>query len=143
MELTAETLDSIAQDLECGFIVYVNKKTGAILSVPDTEDPDVEAEAWQEELTEIKKSKRSMVVITRPDFVEDILCMKDFVDSLPDDHFRNELWVQCYQARSFKGFRSVIAHSPHRQAWFEWKRRHLARHAEDILMENKITIRKP
>ena len=44
MKLSSKQINSIAQDLECGFICFVHKETNEVKSIPDPEDAFMDEE---------------------------------------------------------------------------------------------------
>ena len=56
-ELRTEDIKEIAEQLDCGFRAFLHKTTGQMLFIPNEyELPDIEFDAWKEELELLKKT---------------------------------------------------------------------------------------
>ena len=65
MKITSKQINEIAQELEAGMKVYINKDTLKIKPILDWEDSYGDSELWDEELGEIEEHWASFLVIEK------------------------------------------------------------------------------
>src|ERR1051326_4938320 len=125
--LSADQIRDIAQDLDCGFICYVNVETGEHVTIP--KDYDLyDVKAFDEEVKLVKKHRKNYREIEPPMSGESFRIMKNFIYSLPET--AHELKAKLVKAmnmhKPFHNFKNVIDDSgEYRDQWFAFKNQRL------------------
>lgn len=130
-------LNSIAQSIDCGQIVYINTNTMQTEDVvPDMEDPEefnfnygdcewaVEPEFYKWENT---------LRIAPPESHESFEIMEAFAETLEDENFCGQLYHALNQRKPFANFKWKIDNSPYRQDWFDFKQKWLEGYVREII----------
>jgi len=133
--VTKEQIKEIAEQLDCGFSCYFNKKDNELLFVPDPDHhPDMEMSAWKSELKKIRKNPNNFITIDPPSSSESFEIMAEFAESLEDGKLRDELIQALNKRKPFREFKFVIDNSgDFRQKWFDFKSTKLQERVEDEL----------
>ena len=137
MQLTNEQISSIAEDLDCGMKVYVNKETKEIKSILDFDGMSyVDEELWEEDINEIEENFDKYVVFEKMDSGESYRVMSDFVDTIEDDELRKKLELGLTLRKPFRNFKDIIDNEvEYREKWFAFKN---ARYIEFV--KEQLTI---
>lgn len=122
MKVTSSKINEIAQELEAGMKVYLNRETLEIKSILDWEDIS-DDESWEEELEEMVKEWSDFVVLTKMESWEAFKVMEEFVDTIEDETFCEGLIKILSRRSPFANFKAEIESSPYRQNWFDFKLR--------------------
>ena len=122
MKLSNEAIKEIAENLDCGMICYVNKKTKEIKSIIDSNDFYDDNDLWQEELDEIENNWESYVKIDKMSSREAFQIMEDFTNQVSNQEIRNRLIYALNRNKPFKNFKYEVDYNEEvRQQWFKFK----------------------
>jgi hypothetical protein len=136
MKLTSKQINEIAQDLECGMKVFINRDNlefRTILDWGDFYDPG----PWTEELEKIESEWTDYVVIEKLESREAFRIMEDFIDEIDDTSFRQDLIKILNRKSPFANFKAEIESSDFRQQWFTFRTKKFEEYVKDQLeMEN-------
>ena len=120
MKITSEKINEIAQELEAGMKVYLNRETLEIKPILDWEDIS-DNEIWEEEVEDIIKEWSSYLVISKMESREAFRVMEEFADSVDDEVFREGLIKILNRKSPFANFKAEVESSPYRQNWFDFR----------------------
>ena len=120
MKITSEKINEIAQELEAGMKVYLNRETLEIKPILDWEDIS-DNEIWEEEVEDILKEWSSYLVISKMESWEAFRVMEEFADSVDDEVFREGLIKILNRKSPFANFKAEVESSPYRQNWFDFR----------------------
>ena len=120
MKITSEKINEIAQELEAGMKVYLNRETLEIKPILDWEDIS-DNEIWEEEVEDILKEWSSYLVISKMESREAFRVMEEFADSVEDEVFREWLIKILNRKSPFANFKAEVESSPYRQNWFDFR----------------------
>ena len=120
MKITEKQIKEIAEELEAGMKVYLNKDTMEIRSILDWEDI-IDTEPWEEELDKIYNEWSDFVIITKMESREAYQVMENFTGEINDKHLREELEKILSRKSPFANFKAEIESSPYRQKWFDFR----------------------
>jgi len=126
--LTKEQIKEIAEQLDCGFRCFLNKKNGELIFVPDEyKHPGMETEAWTDELEKLEENFTDYFEIEQLESSDSFKIMADFVESLSDSNkLKSRLISALNKNKPFREFKFVIDNSgEYRQQWFDFKTRKL------------------
>ncbi|NOY38324.1 MAG: hypothetical protein GXO83_12230 [Chlorobi bacterium] len=121
MKITANQIHRIAQELDMGLDVYINRETGEVRSILDPEDLFSEGEIWEEEIKKIEKEWDDYVVLKKMDSFEAFGIMEAFVHEVDDERLQDKLVDILERRRPFSNFRAAIDDSLYRERWFAFK----------------------
>lgn len=130
---TAETIKEIAEQLDCGFRVFIHKTTGELLFIPDyTDYPDIDIEPWMED--ESEKNFLDYYEVYKWSSGEAYDIMNDFAEQLIDKKLQNRLYDALNKRKPFREFKFAIDNSgDYRQQWFDFKSKQ-----QQILVANQL-----
>ena len=120
MKLTSKQINEIAQDLETGMKVYLNKETlefEAVLDWDDMTDP----EPWDEIIEKIENEWQDVMVFEKFKSRDGFQIMEDFVDEIDDQRLREDLIKILNRKSPFANFKDEIESSAYRQMWFDFR----------------------
>lgn len=122
-ELTDETIKEIAENLDCGFLVYIHKKTGNIISLPDFgEYGGTDEELWAEELESLENEFIDYYQVDKPASFESFRFMEDFVEMVDNPSIKRRLENALSKRKPFREFKYEIDDSgEYRELWFGYK----------------------
>lgn len=126
--LTNQQINEIAQDLDCGFKCYLNKKTGELISIPDElKNPEMDTEDWLDEIEKIENNIDNYYEIDPLKSSDSFKIMEDFAYTLDDSNSLKDKLIQALSKRKpFREFKFVIDNSDkYRQKWFDFKNQEL------------------
>lgn len=123
MELTEEQIKSIAEDLDCGMAVYVNKETQEIKSIIDTDDYlYTEDELLDDDKKEIEENYDKYIEFNKMDSREAYQVMEEFVNTVDDEELRKKLELGLSLSKPFRNFKDIIdCEGEYREKWFAFK----------------------
>lgn len=124
MKLSDEKIDSIAQEVDMGMEVYLHKKTGDTLVIPDQLNMDyAEPGAWDEEIQEVENHRDNYLLIEDMPSREAYRVMEEFVGQIEDETTHMVLDVVLNNAKPFRNFKNTLRRFPEvRQEWFKFKK---------------------
>ena len=120
MKITSEKINEIAQELEAGMKVYLNRETLEIKPILDWEDIS-DNEIWEEEVEDILNEWSNYLVISKMESREAFRVMEEFADSVDDEVFREGLIKILNRKSPFANFKAEVESSPYRQNWFDFR----------------------
>ena len=123
MNLTNEGIKNIAEELEMGMKVYVNKKNMEIKTFLNFERMEfIDDEMWEEDINEIEENYDSYIKFENMDSRESYRVMEDFVETVEDNELRKKLELGLSLSRPFRNFKDIIdSGGEYRDKWFEFK----------------------
>ncbi len=119
MKIPSELIHEIAQELEAGMKVFLNKDNLEIKSVPDWDD--MEIDPWEEDLDEIDKKWNNFMEFTKMESREAYKVMEYFIGEVEDERFCEGLVRILNRKSPFANFKAEVETSPYRQKWFDFK----------------------
>ena len=119
MKITAKQINEIAQELEAGMKVYLNKETLEFRTILDWEDI-IDNDPWDEEVDKIYNEWTDFAIITKMESREAFKVMEDFTGEINDKHFREDIEKILCRKSPFANFKAEIESSPYRQKWFDF-----------------------
>lgn len=127
MKIPSELIREIAQELEVGMKVFLNKDNLEIKSVPDWDD--MEMDPWEEDLDEIDSKWTNFMEFTKMESREAFKVMEKFVVEVEDERFCDGLVRILNRKSPFANFKAEVESSSYRQKWFDFK---LEKHEEYV-----------
>jgi len=121
MKITSRQINDIAQELEMGMKVYINRETQEIKPIFDWEDSIGDTEIWEEEEEKIEKEWSDFVIISKMESWEAFKIMEAFVDKVEDRALNEDLVRILGRKSPFANFKATIESSPYRQNWFDFR----------------------
>jgi len=122
MTLSDEHISEIAELLECGMICFYHRPTGEIESHPDSDDPFVDLEVWQDTIDKVENDWDNYETFNKMNSTEAFEVMEKFAHSLSDEYFRDRILQELSKRKPFQHFKMLIDSSDHRQEWFDFKK---------------------
>lgn len=120
--MSAKQINEIAEELDSGMKCYVNKETGEVSALLDSDDMYGDTELWEEELEKIKKEWKDYIVIEKMSSREGFEVMGNFVNTVSDRAIRERLMNALNGRKPFRSFRDVVDFKNElRQQWFDHK----------------------
>jgi hypothetical protein len=122
--LTVEQIKEIAEQLDCGFSCFINKKTREIISLYGDEDDFFEEDddSWADDRKKIEKKPGDYLEIEKMESWDSFKIMEGFADSVDSIKLRRELINVLNQRKPFSKFKWVIDNSgEYREKWFAFK----------------------
>ena len=133
-----KTVAEIADNIQCGFICQVNKKTVKIDSIyreNSYESWDYDEEEEEENETNKDNMNREDIIIISPlESHESFRIMENFVLSLDESRLKHQLVSVLHRHKPFANFNGIIHNSSERDEWFEFRKHALEQHVAAILM---------
>jgi len=120
MKLNSDLIKEIAEELETGMKVYINRKTLEIKPILDWEDI-IETEPWEAEEDRILNEWYDFAVITKMESRDAFRIMELFVIEIEDQNFREALEQILSRKSPFANFKAVVESSGYRQNWFDFR----------------------
>jgi uncharacterized DUF497 family protein len=127
----------IADNIQCGFICQVNKKTVEIISIrreSSYEFGDYDEEEEEEETEEDNLNWEDIVTISPLESYESFRIMENFVISLKESRLKQQLASALQRHKPFANFNGIIHNSPERDEWFAYRKHALEQHVAAILI---------
>lgn len=123
MELTDKQIEEIAEELECGMLVYVHKETKEIKTIIDFDSHwDVDEELWEDDINEIDENIDMYFQFSPMDSKESFQIMEKFTISVEDKRLKDKLELGLKLSKPFRNFKDIIDdENEYRDKWFEYK----------------------
>jgi len=122
LKLTDEEVKSIAEDLEIGMVVYINKETHEVKTVIDTDNYYADTEPWEEDLKEIEENYDKYLEIEKMDSPESYRVMEDFVETVKNEELKKKLELGLSLSKPFRNFKDIIDdEDEYRNIWFSFR----------------------
>lgn len=120
MKLNADVIHKIAQELEAGMKVYLNKKTFEFEPILDWDEMN-EPGFWEKEARKIEKKWKDYIIITKMESREAFQVMENFIDEVNDPRLKEDLIKILNRKSPFANFKMEVESSSHRQQWFDFR----------------------
>ncbi len=120
MKLTSKQINEIAQELEAGMKVYINRNNHEIRTILDWDDV-LDTEPWDEEKEKIEKEWEDYAIIEKMESREAFGIMEDFVDWLDDEKMKEDLTKILSRKSPFANFKAEVEASEYRNKWFDYR----------------------
>jgi len=132
----------IADNIQCGFICQVNKKTVEIISIRRENSYEFgdydEEEEEEEETAENNINWEDIVTISPLESHESFRIMENFVLSLNECRLKHQLSSALQRHKPFANFNGIIHNSPERDEWFSFRKHALEQHVAAILIAESV-----
>lgn len=135
-EKQKKAVAEIADNIQCGFICQVNKKTIEIVSIRrenSYEFGDYNKEE-EEETDEDNLNWEDTITISPLESHESFRIMENFVLSLNESWLKHKLVSALQHHKPFANFNGIIHNSPEKDEWFSFRQHALEQHVAAILM---------
>jgi hypothetical protein len=119
-----DIVNEIVQQLDCGFRVFIHKKTEKLVCFPDTENEFyIEENEWDEEMKEIEEHGDEYHEIDKWTSNKAFHFMHDFAElEVNSTKLKNQLLYALEGKKPFRRFKDVIDFSgEYRERWFAYK----------------------
>ncbi|MDP4274801.1 MAG: UPF0158 family protein [Bacteroidota bacterium] len=137
MKLTDKQINKMAQDLEAGMKIFINKETleyRTILDLDDLMDP----EFLEEEMEKIENEWSNYAVIEKMNSSEAFKIMEDFVDEVKELKLKENLIKILNRKSPFANFKAEIESSNYREEWFAFRTKRQEDYVKEQLDMNEI-----
>lgn len=141
MKLSAEVIHKIAQELEAGMKVYLNRKTLEFEPVLDWDDIS-DTDFWEKEARKIERKWKDHIIITKMESREAFQVMENFIDEVDDPRLKEDLIKILNRRSPFANFKMEVESSSHRQQWFDFRTRCYEDYIREQLDEENIEYEK-
>jgi len=123
MNITTDIIKEIAEQLDCGFRVFIHKTTGQQLFVPDENNlTDSDFDPWKEELERLENNFNDYYEIEKWSSNEAFELMSEYAEQVLDEKLQSRLFEALRKNKPFRAFNFVIDNSENfRQNWFKFK----------------------
>jgi hypothetical protein len=137
INLSSDQIKEIADELDCGNRVYINKETGIIITTPDFDSGYVDEELWQDDINELEENGDKYIEINKMKSHESFEIMRDFAEQVDSAELRYSLVNALNKKHPFQNFKWFVDNSgPYRQKWFDFKNQRLIEWVEDKLRDS-------
>jgi hypothetical protein len=140
MQITAKQLADMAQEIEMGMKVYINRNTYEIRSVLDWEDSIGDTEEWENEEDKILEEWEDFAVVTKMESREAFQVMEDFMVEVQDEGMRNDLNRILEKKRPSANFKAVVESSALRENWFAFRANAMQEYIKEQLIDEDFKI---
>jgi hypothetical protein len=120
MKVTSKQINEIAQYLETGMKVYLNKETLEFESILDWDDM-TDPEPWDEIIRKIENEWRDVMIFEKFESRDAFQIMEDFVYEIDDLKLKEDLIKILNRKSPFANFKAEIESSAYRQKWFDFR----------------------
>lgn len=138
MKITAKQINEIAQELEAGMRVYMNRETLEFKSVLDW-DELMDPEQWEETAETIENEWPAAIVLEKMDSREAFRVMEDFINEIEDSKFQEDLIKILSRKSPFANFKAEVETSIYRDLWFSFRTIKYEDYVRDQLSSEGIT----
>jgi hypothetical protein len=132
MKLGSKEINAIAQELETGMKVYLNRETLEFKSILDWDDMD-DTQFWDEEVAAIEKEWADYIILPKMNSYEAFRIMESFVDEVDDPALKNDLIKILSRRSPFSKFKGEVESSKYRQKWFDYRTKSLEDYVSELL----------
>jgi len=138
MKLTSKQVNEIAQELEAGMKVFINRENLEIRTILDWDDMYGNSEIWEEELKKIDEEWTDYVVLEKLESRESFRIMEAFVDEVDDEKMQEDLVKILNRKSPFANFKDEVENSLYRQKWFAFRTKKFEDYVRDQLEMNDL-----
>ena len=140
MKLTARQINEIAQELEGGMKVFINRENLEVKSILDWEESYGDNEFWEEEMEAIEREWSDYVTLTKMESWEAFQIMEDFVDEIDDEGMKESLMKILGRKSPFANFKAEVESSAYRQNWFDFRQKKYEDYVSEELRMSDLEI---
>ncbi len=133
MFITSKHINEIAQELEAGMKVYINKETSEIKPFFDVDDLGGITGFWEKDIEEIENKWCDYVIISKMESWEEYKVMEAFMEEVEDEALQEKLVNVLERKSPFGHFKSIVGRSSFRQNWFDFRLRKYETYVKDQL----------
>ena len=138
MKLTLKQINEIAQNLETGMKVFINRENLEIRTILDWDEMYGDSEVWEEELEKIENEWTDYVVLDKLESRESFRIMEDFIEEVDDKKIQEDLIKILNRKSPFANFKAEIESSPYRQEWFNFRTKKFEDNVKEQLEQENI-----
>jgi hypothetical protein len=120
MKITAKQINEIAQQLEAGMRVFLNRDTLEFKSVLAW-DEMLDPEPWEEITETIENEWPDAIILEKMESREAFRVMEDFIDEIKDSKFQEDLIKILNRRSPFANFKAEVETSVYRELWFSFR----------------------
>ncbi|MEX0987421.1 MAG: UPF0158 family protein [Bacteroidales bacterium] len=133
MKLTKDQIQDIAESLEIGMKVYINRENLEYRTVLDWDDMYSDLDIWDNEIEKIETEWNDYVVLEKLESDESFHIMENFIDEVDDENLRDNLVKIINGKTPFANFKAEVELSAYRQQWFNFRTQKFIEHVEAML----------
>ncbi len=135
MELPQKLIEEIADELDCGLKIYLNKETMEKTSVPDFYgDGPMDEEMWADQFNEIDENIDKFIIFEKMDSRESFSVIRDFVDTVDNEKLKDQLELGISLVKPFRNFKDIISGwGEYREKWFQFKKERYIEYVKEQL----------
>ena len=133
MKITSKLIHQIAEELESGMKIYLNRETLEIKSILDWDDSFSDNDFWKEEVEKIENEWSDYIVLTKMESHEAFKIMENFVDEVNDQRLQEDLIKILNRKSPFANFKDEVETSSYRQQWFDFRIRKYEDYVKELL----------
>jgi hypothetical protein len=141
MKLTAKQINEIAQELEAGMKIFINRENLEIRTILDLDDM-IDPEPWDQEFEKIESEWADYITIEKPESREAFRIMEDFIGEVDDKILQQDLIKILNRKSPFANFKAEVESSAYRQKWFEFRTRKYEEYVKEQLEVENIEFEK-
>lgn len=125
-----ELVKSIAQNIDCGLVCFINPDTLEVEEIPKSmlEDPfehKMQTGIDNNDHTFLHEEWDTYITVEPRESHESLSIMERFIDQVNDKTLKNKLLNALNNRKPFANFKRIVEGSNYRQAWFEFKKHQL------------------
>jgi hypothetical protein len=135
MKISSKEIIEIAQELESGSNIYINRDTLEFKSIFDWEDSYGDTEIWEEEQEKIEKEWKNYIIINKMESREGFKVMEEFTYEVKDERLQEDLINILNRKSPFANFKFEIESSEYREQWFKFRTK---KHEEFLKQKLKL-----
>ena len=132
-----ELVHSVAENIDCGLICFINPETLEVEEIPKGmvdgfSDFSINPEFGEEDEDEDEDEQKFLhedwetyITVEPRESSESFKIMERFVDEVNDKKLKNKLINALNNRKPFANFKNIVESSNHREAWFAFKQRQL------------------
>lgn len=135
IKISKVLLKEIADYLDVGMRCFINKETGPLVTIPDSDSwVGFDEELWEDVTNELEENWDKYVDLPGMESHESFDLVADFTETINDEDLRTALINVLNKRHPFRNFKWVIDNSgPYRQKWFDFKNQRLIHWVKDQL----------
>ena len=142
IQLSDKEIESIAEELDCGFKCFYNLQTKEVRCLIDPNEADDLMDEMKEEMAEIDENRDDYFEFGKMDSKFSFLIMERFVEEVPDESFRNRLISAFSRPKPFRNFKFEIENKEgYRQKWFDFEKQKMIDWVRDQIQAFNAGIR--
>lgn len=135
LTITDEQIKQIAEDLDCGMVVYFHTETKEIESHPDFDNNEYADQSFfRDVMRKIEKDIDKYLEFEPLQPYESFKIMELFIDEVKDEDVQNKLFNSIKRKKPFRNFREVLNGYPQLlEEWYAFKSDYYKNQVKDII----------